>query len=422
MEKTRLPQTSIIIGGGIIGIACALNLQARGIQTTVIDPNAVRRAASWGNAGHIAVEQVEPLASATTIRSFPRRLFWRGGALGLPLRDISAWLPFSLRFMRASRRGTFQKGKAALGAALAMAMPAWRRLLNYARAPHLLLEQGHFIVWETPEAAAAGRAAWLTADSGTARFVDATDKEIALLAGLTAQPLAGAIRCIGSGQVTDLGDLAAALDTRFEADGGRQRCASVTAIEQSSEGASVRLDSGETLKADVIVVAAGIASGRLLEPLGHKVPIIAERGYHLESPATNWPIEVPPVVFEERSMIVTRFRTGLRAASFVEFGRGSSPPDPRKWARLRAHVRALGLSLGEPIAQWMGARPTLPDYLPAIGRSDRAPNLFYAFGHQHLGLTLAAVTGEAIGALVAGDEPCLPLSPFSLTRFERNDR
>ena len=116
-------------------------------------------------------------------------------------------------------------------------------------------------------------------------------------------------------------------------------------------------------------------------------------------------------------MIVTRFRSGLRAASFVEFGRGASPADPRKWARLRSHVAALGLSFGLPGAEWMGARPTLPDYLPAIGRSDRAANLFYAFGHQHLGLTLAATTGDAIAALVTGDAPPFDLSPFDLKRF-----
>lgn len=174
------------------------------------------------------------------------------------------------------------------------------------------------------------------------------------------------------------------------------------------------------LHADAIVVAASVASKLLLEPLGYKVPIVAERGYHIQSVDTDWPTDLPPVVFEERSMIVTRFLSGLRAASFVEFGRERSPPDPRKWARLRTQVAALGLSFGGSGSEWMGARPTLPDYLPAIGRSRRAPNLLYAFGHQHLGLTLAAVTGEAIGALAAGEEPAVELAPFDIERFTRN--
>lgn len=116
-------------------------------------------------------------------------------------------------------------------------------------------------------------------------------------------------------------------------------------------------------------------------------------------------------------MIVTRFRSGLRAASFVEFNRAHAPADPRKWARLRSHVAALGLDFHEPSSEWLGARPTLPDYLPALGRSRRVNNLLYAFGHQHLGLTLAAVTGELIAALARNAPTDLDVTPFDLERF-----
>ena len=123
---------------------------------------------------------------------------------------------------------------------------------------------------------------------------------------------------------------------------------------------------------------------------------------------------MPPVVFEDRSMIVTRFAHRLRAASIVEFARTDMAPDPRKWARIRGHVAALGLSLRAPVEPWMGARPTLPDYLPAIGRRGAVA---YAFGHQHLGLTLAATSGEALAALLHGDAPPFDLTPFALERF-----
>jgi D-amino-acid dehydrogenase len=129
-------------------------------------------------------------------------------------------------------------------------------------------------------------------------------------------------------------------------------------------------------------------------------------------------MDMPPVVFEDRSMIVTRFESGLRAASFVEFSSLSAPPDPRKWQRLRTHAAALGLPIEVDARPWIGARPTLPDYLPAIGRSDRAENLLYAFGHQHLGLTLGPLTGEIIAALATGAPPPVDATPFSLRRFE----
>jgi D-amino-acid dehydrogenase len=126
---------------------------------------------------------------------------------------------------------------------------------------------------------------------------------------------------------------------------------------------------------------------------------------------------MPPVVFEDRSMIVSRFLSGLRAASFVEFSRVDSPADPRKWQRLRAHARELRLPFEGPIREWMGARPTLPDYLPAIGRSRRAENLVYAFGHQHLGLTLAAITGELVGSMATAETAIVDLAPFDVARF-----
>ena len=116
-------------------------------------------------------------------------------------------------------------------------------------------------------------------------------------------------------------------------------------------------------------------------------------------------------------MIVTRFADTVQAASFVEFGSADAPADPRKWARLESHVAALGLPIKPPFSRWMGARPTLPDYLPAIGRSPETPNLLYAFGHQHLGLTLAAITAELVTGLASGTALAPVLKPFDLARF-----
>jgi glycine/D-amino acid oxidase-like deaminating enzyme len=411
------PQNAVVIGGGVVGLATAITLQTHGIAVTLIDSSPPSPAASWGNAGHIAIEQIEPLASRATIRSMPRRLFWRGGALSLPWRDIGAWLPFSLRLITATRPVRFERGCAALGSALGDAMGAWRRLLGRIGAAELLIEDGHYIAWESAASAAKGRAHWAAADIGQASMRDATAEELERLAALTSAPVAGAVHIAGSGQIADLDALGAALRAGFDAAGGTRIDAKVDRLAIEDGRAVAIIADGTRHTADAMVVAGGVASGALLEPVGHKVPIIAERGYHIQSADTDWPIGMPPVVFEDRSMIVTRFRSGLRAASFVEFGRAASAADPRKWGRLRGHVAALGLPFTLPGAEWMGARPTLPDYLPAIGRSDRAANLFYAFGHQHLGLTLAATTGDAVAALVAGDAPPFDLAPFDLKRF-----
>ena len=411
------PQNAVVIGGGVVGLATAIALQKRGISAMLIDSPPMFPAASWGNAGHIAIEQVEPLASRATIRSMPRRLFWRGGALSLPWRDIGAWLPFSLRLLAATSPSRFAAGRTALGDALDDAMGAWRRLLDRIGARDLLIEDGHFIVWESDASAKAGRAHWAAVDMGQAAMRDVTPAEMERLAALAAVPIAGAVHISGSGQIADLDALGAALRAGFDAAGGTRIEARVDRLIVEAGRAALTTADGARHTADAIVVAGGAASGALLESIGQRVPIIAERGYHIQSAETGWPADMPPVVFEDRSMIVTRFRSGLRAASFVEFGRGASPADPRKWARLRSHVAALGLSFGLPGAEWMGPRPTLPDYLPAIGQSDRAENLFYAFGHQHLGLTLAATTGDAVAALAAGDAAPFDLAPFDLKRF-----
>jgi D-amino-acid dehydrogenase len=229
--------------------------------------------------------------------------------------------------------------------------------------------------------------------------------------------IAGAIRFQGTGQVLDPGELAESLSESLVNSGGARRTALVRKLVVEGSRVAAMLDDGEQLRPDLLVIAGGVGSAALLQPLGYRVPIIAERGYHIQSPDTDWPLGLPPVVFEERSMIVTRFRSGLRAASFVEFARERSPADPRKWARLRSHVNALGLPLREPCSEWLGARPTLPDYLPALGRSRRVTNLLYAFGHQHLGLTLAAVTGELIAALAREETTDIDVTPFDLERF-----
>lgn len=412
-------ETAIVVGGGIVGLSCALNLAKRGISTTLVDPAALPRAASWGNAGHIAVEQVEPLASPATVRHAWRRLFWRGGPLSLPPREMAAWLPFVIRMLIAAQPQRFAAGKIALAAVLAEALPAWRRMLRDAGARDLLREDGHFVVWETARSAKSGRANWARADIGAARFRDATLDEMALLASLLDINPAGAIRFLGSGQIADLDALEKALGRQYEALGGIRRVAIAERFDINDGRASLVLKTGDGLAADAIIVAAGAASGRLLAPLGHDVPIIAERGYHIESSQTDWPANLPPVVFEDRSIILTRFVSGLRVAGFVEFGNLDGAPDPRKWARLRAHVGALGLSVPMPGKEWMGARPTLPDYLPAIGRSRCVPNIYYAFGHQHLGLTLGPITGEAIAAMVTGAPFAIDLAPFDIDRFGR---
>jgi D-amino-acid dehydrogenase len=415
-EKFGRASAAVVVGGGIVGLACALGLQRRGIATQIIDPALHPLGASWGNAGHIATEQVEPLAAPGAFASLPRRLFSRGGAASFPVRDIGAWLPFGFRLLRASAPHRFAAGKSALKSLLARALPEWQRLTDATGTSSLLVDDGHFVVWESDAGAKAGRERWARSDIGTARFHELSPQDQRLLSSLAGRRIVDGLRFSGTGRVRDPGELHDALTQAFTKAGGEWRRESIAGLRLDHSRARLQLTGGAAAHADLIVVAAGVASANLLRPLGHRAPIIAERGYHLQAPSASWP-DLPPVVFEDRSMIVSRFNSKLRAASFVEFSRVASPPDPRKWRRLRAHAQALKLPFDAEPCEWMGARPTLPDYLPAIGRSRRADNLLYAFGHQHLGLTLAAITGELVGALAMHEPPAVDLAPFDVERF-----
>ena len=409
---------TLVIGGGVVGKACALALRRAGESVTLLDPQTTARPASYGNAGHIATEQVAPLASPAALASAFRRLYGLGGALDFRLSDIGAWGPWAARFVGASTTDRAAHGQRALGGLLKDALPAWRRLAESMGRPDLLIERGHIVVWETPASARAGRAAWEAADIGQARLGPLAEPTKARLQQLIQPTIAGGVAFQNTGQVSDPAQVLRLLDEAFEAAGGQRRIGQVQGLRNDGGRVIAELSDGRQLAPERVLVAGGVGSGALMRSLGHVAPVIAERGYHLEGGADHWD-DLPPVVFEDRSMILTRFGDRLRAASFVEFGREASAPDPRKWARLRRHLSELDVRLEGPVAEWMGARPTLPDYLPAIGASRRADNLYYAFGHQHLGLTLAATTGERVAALMGGGAPGIDLAPFDLARFER---
>ncbi|RKF18914.1 FAD-binding oxidoreductase [Altericroceibacterium spongiae] len=405
-----------VVGGGVVGLCSAVALAEAGHDICLWDAESHQKGAqtgpaSWGNAGHIATEQVTPLASPDSLLTFARRLFCLGGPLAMPPGQFAAWGPFALRFLAASRPASYRAGSTALHALATQALPAWQRLAARLREPGLLREQGHYVTWESGRSATAGRAHWARSDIGPCTIAPITSEECTQLQTISPSGIADGIRFSGTAQIADLDMLRETLLHRLTALGGTVR----------HEAAELSLAHGNVLvngvSADQVLVSAGLGSKALLEALGHTVPIIAERGYHIRAQAERWPADMPPIVFEDRNMIVTRYKDSVQAASFVEFSASDAPADPRKWERLESHVAELGLTVSPPYRRWMGCRPTLPDYLPAIGRSRRARNLLYAFGHQHLGLTLAAITADLVVNLADGTQPKVDMTAFDIDRF-----
>lgn len=412
------PKSYLVIGGGLVGAASALRLQAAGFAVTLIDPGDPRRAASFGNIGHIAAEQVSPLASRESLRTFPGRLFGLGGPLDFRWRDAGLWGPWAMRFIAASDPARHARGQAALTAILAHALPAWRRLAAFSGAPGIVGSDGHAVIWMSERAAEAGLRVWERSPTGSAAFRPMSPADLAPYAAvMTRAPVAG-IRFSGTAQVSEPQAARDALMDAFKAHGGDVLHARVAGL-STGERVSAHLDGGGVCEADGALVAAGAWAGRLMWSLGVEAPVISERGYSVQSAEHSWDETLPPTVFEEHSMVVSRFTSGLRASSFVEFGSPDAPGDPRKWRFLERRLDGLGIRFSPEPDRWVGPRPTLPDYLPAIGRLKRDPRILYAFGHQHLGLTMSAITAELTASLAQGEAPAIDLTPFRIERFNR---
>jgi len=413
-------RSALIAGGGIVGLACAHRLLQRGLSVTILDRAGTVRPPSWGNAGVIAVNEVEPLASRASLTKALRLMLRGNSPVSAPIADFRTWLPFFIRMAGASGSARFRSGTAALTACMERALPAWREMLDEIGRGAMLLESGHLVVWESARTARTCLTAWQHADTGPASFRAATEEEMNALQALTGKRPCGAIRFQGTAHISDPGRLLDALKNSIVSAGAdfvAARAEVITATRQQK--ATLIADDGSSHTADAIVIASGVGSGRLLQQAGAVVPMIAERGYHVQSPVNGWPGEMPPIVFEDRAIVVTGFESALRATSFVEFARHDRPATQARWERLERHLDELGLPFGSPRSRWMGARPTLPDYLPAIGKSGFADNLYYAFGHQHLGLTMAPVTAEIIADLVLERSSSIDLRPFDIARFSK---
>ncbi|MFT3728060.1 MAG: FAD-binding oxidoreductase [Terricaulis sp.] len=407
-------KSMIVIGGGLVGAASALQLQARGAQVALIDPGDARRGASFGNAGHIGTEQVLPWSMWSYASSFPGRLFGVGGALDFRLRDIGLWLPWSARYLGACEPGQLARGQAALTDILRDAMGAWQRLETLAEMPGMVRPYGQSNVYMSKAAGDKARDAYAKTPIGTASFRDMSEAELARYDGILRTRPASGLHFDGTGQVSDPQGARDAILKKFVALGGERVADTATAIDPRGQ---VRLKCGATRDADALLVACGAWSGPLMRCVGAHAPLIGERGYSMQSVEHNWPDDLQTTIFEERSVVISRFTSGLRATSFLEFGDPSAQPDARKWARLHQHLDELGVTFSKAPDRWMGPRPTLPDYVPAIGQLKRAPKIYYAFGHAHLGLTMSAITGEIIAALATDQPAPFDLAPFNIARF-----
>ncbi|MFC4349459.1 NAD(P)/FAD-dependent oxidoreductase [Kordiimonas lipolytica] len=405
-----------VIGAGIIGVCIAIELQAAGHDVWLIDRKGVAEECSYGNAGHIAVEHIFPLSSPATLMQVPKMLLQPNGPLSIRAAYLPQLMPWLMRFLWAGRPVQVRRGTEAIAALNARALPAYRSLDARFDLGGLLVEDGTLVVFESEKnLSAASREQRLLTDFGVeTALMDAT--ELKAFDPSLSPALKGAVCFPASAHVTDPAALVRMLASRFTQRGGHIERQAVTGMDHSPTHLGLTT-SRDRVRAQKVVIAAGAWSHQLARMLGYKVPLETERGYHL---MLDEPTVMPrvPTTYHERRFVATPMDARLRLAGRVELGGLQLPPNIRQAHALMPQGQDLLPDLqAQGATPWMGFRPTLPDSLPVIGPAPRHKGVYFAFGHNHMGLTHGAITGELMRDLIGGKVPGIDLTPYRIDRF-----
>ncbi len=403
-----------VIGAGVIGLTTALHLARDGRDVVLIDPNDPGSGCSHGNAGTIADYAVQPVATPDVLRALPRLLFDRNSPLSIRTAALPALAPWLLRFARQSLPANAAANAQALATLLADAGPRWRDLADGVAADHLLQHRGCLYLYKDTAALVAAKSdmAHRRALGVTVDLIDA-DALAALEPGLP--PMGGAAYFGGAMFLSDPGALMQHLARAVTGAGVLQHRATVTTLMRT--GGKVHLTGpGFDLTARHVVIATGAHGRTLALQAGDRVPLDTERGYHAE-----WDMPAPrlsrPACVTEAGFYLCPMDGRLRAAGTVELGGLTAPPSPHRIDRLVQGAHRIWGDLGPPTRTWMGFRPSIPDSLPVIGPSRHGTDVIHAYGHGHLGVTLAPVTAALIAAILAGSRPSIDLAPYAPQRF-----
>jgi D-hydroxyproline dehydrogenase len=412
---TRKEVTELaVIGAGVIGLTIALELVETGHEVVLVDPGQPGMGASYGNAGTIAGYATSPVGTPEVLRSLPSLLFSTTSPLAIRHRALPRLMPWLLRFLWQSLPTASEQNARAIAALLIDASERWDDLALRVSGAGILQRRGCLYLYETPEAfAAAGVEMDKRRALGVAVELVGSEQLTELEPGLPAG-MGGAAYFTGATFLDDpgrmMGLIAASVLTK-----ARHLNARAERLTRGLDGVVIE-GPGLHLHARKVVIAAGAHSRPLARQVGDRIPLDTERGYHVE-----WDMEKPllsrPTCPTSRGFYFCPMAGRLRVAGTVELGGLTLPPSPHRVRKLIDGARAFFPDLGEPDRDWMGFRPSLPDSLPVIGASRGGTDVIHAFGHGHLGVTMAPVTARIVGDLIKGKSPPLDIAPYRPGRF-----
>jgi len=416
------PSHLIIAGAGIVGLSCAWAAQRRGWRVTLIDRDFNGERASHGNAGSLAVAECVPLSLAG-LGIKPLR--WLLDPLG-PLAIRPAHAPRLWPWYRALRKVAQPAAFARIGDALAAlnqrALADFAAMLADLNLSGDLHKCGALTVYESHQAFAQSQSAWAFKRARGVRWRTVPVDELRALEPGLAPVFQHAIMLQDCAHVDDPKRIVAALRQRVQAQGAALITGEAQRLMPPSNAgthAGVELADGRQIRGDRVLVAAGAWSARLARTLGDRALLASERGYNTTLPASRACLS-REVIFAERMFVATPLSVGLRIGGAAEFAGLDAPANYRRSDALLALARRYFPHLDEAGAQqWMGQRPSTPDTLPVIGASPKHPQILYAFGHGHLGLTQSATTAALIGDLLEKRQSAIDLAPYAIDRFQR---
>jgi D-amino-acid dehydrogenase len=412
-----MARTATVVGAGIVGVCCALYLQREGFAVRLIEKGEPGRAASFGNSGSFGIASCVPFAMPGVLKKVPRMLFDPDSPLKLRWSHVPKALPWFLRFIEAARPARVDAIAAARNSLLVHTHAGYAPLIEGANAGQWVSDQGLMMTFESEETFAnAAYALDLRRRNGVHMDVldgnEARQMEPALSAKvIKAVSLPDVHRTIDPFRLTS------ALAADFVRRGGEIVNAEVRGFELGAEGPTAIVTDRGPMPVDIVVIAAGVWSRPLAAQLGTEVPLEAERGYHVMFANPGFELR-RALVSADRNVSLAHMVEGIRATGIAEFAPPDAAPDMANARLVQRQAQALipGLK-GEPASQWMGPRPSHPDSKPVIGRSPRHANVLFAFGHDHLGLTMAGITGKLVGELATGRPTTVDLAPFRPDRF-----
>jgi len=404
-----------IVGAGIQGISNALFLQKKGFNVTIFDRDEPGSpAASYGNAGHFSPYASVPINRPDVLSDVPAMLLSTTGPLALKWNYVPKMVPWFLKFIRNCTTKQMMHTAKNMHQILDLALPAYDELFDDIELGGLVEKKGILYIWNDQNLKSRELEINVRNELGVDQQ-EVTPKEIHDLEPNIKPIYHGGVYYQHGRHARNPKKILLKLYDLFLKKGGKFLKMNIKDINFNDEKPVLKTET-QSFLFDKLVIACGSFSKKLTDNLDEKIPLDTERGYHVHFKDCDHLLS-RPVIFQNRGFGITPMEQGLRVVGTVEFGGLDNPLSKSRVKNLINNAKYMMGDLPEHEDEWLGFRPTLPDYLPVIGPSKKYKNVFYCFGHHHLGWTLGPISGKIISGMIAEENTNLDLKPYSSLRF-----